>query len=148
MDDDTIPEPDCLENLLHASQILSENNISFLASAVYGMNQECMNVPVLDIRNKSNGYPDWYRHLGDGMVAIRNATFVSIMIRNDAISQCGLPCKDYFIWGDDSEYTLRLTTYYGKAYFVGDSVAIHKRKIAKSLDIKNETESSRIVMNR
>ena len=146
MDDDTIPDADCLENLLKAKEELQHERISYLASAIYGLNNECMNVPTLDTRAEVNGYSGWYRHLSAGIMNIRSATFVSILINNDAVSQCGLPCKDYFIWGDDGEYTLRLTTYYGKAYFIGSSVAIHKRAIAKSLDISNETDPKRIRM--
>jgi GT2 family glycosyltransferase len=57
-----------------------------------------------------------------------------------------LPCKDYFIWGDDTEYTRRLSTYYGEGYLVGESIAIHKRALAKDLVIDNETNPIRIDM--
>ncbi|MCD8290281.1 MAG: hypothetical protein LUC91_02125, partial [Prevotella sp.] len=49
-----------------------------------------------------------------------------------------------FIWGDDKEYTCRLTKYYGPAYMVGDSIVTHKRAIAKSISIENETDPDRI----
>ena len=68
------------------------------------------------------------------------------MIRKDAVLRCGLPCKDYFIWGDDGEYTLRLTHFYGPAYMVGKSIAIHKRMGAKKLDLSNFQDENRIKM--
>ena len=40
----------------------------------------------------------------------------------------GLPIKEYFIWGDDKEYTLRLSASY-PCYHVKDSVVIHKMAI-------------------
>ena len=46
--------------------------------------------------------------------------------------------------GDDTEYTLRLTKYYGPAYFVGKSKILHKRFNAKSLSIINEANSDRL----
>lgn len=73
-------------------------------------------------------------------------TFVSVLISKAAMENCGLPCKEFFIWGDDSEYTYRLSKYYGEGYFVGKSKAVHKRIIAKPLDINNETEINRVKM--
>lgn len=146
MDDDTIPTKECLEKLITAYK-QTENNTSFLASAVYGEQGEFMNVPVVDLTPTSNGYADWYKHLDKKMVKIESATFVSILINYDAVKKIGLPCKQYFLWGDDTEYTLRLTKYYGEAYLVGDSIAIHKRKNAKVLNIIEENEKSRIKMH-
>jgi len=121
---------------------------SFLASSVHGINGEPMNVPNLMTRKSGNGYKDWYRHLGDGMVEIRDATFVSLLIPTDAVRTCGLPCKEYFIWGDDSEYTMRLIRHYGKAYMVGASRICHKREGAVGLDIRLETSPDRIRLYR
>lgn len=142
MDDDTIPENDCLEKLLNATSMV--NNASFFASMVFGPQKDPMNIPSIDFRLTENGYPDWYFELNNKMVKIQNATFVSLLINMKAIEKCGLPCKDYFIWGDDTEYTTRLTTYYGPAYMVGDSVVCHKRVGAKALAITNESDSKRI----
>lgn len=143
MDDDTIPNEDCLEKLLLAKSEIKED-ISFLASSVYGINGEYMNVPTIDLTPTKNGYSDWYKYLNKKMVKIESATFVSILINYKAVKRVGLPCKQYFLWGDDTEYTLRLTKYYGEAYLVGDSVAIHKRKNAKALTIIEENEKNRI----
>lgn len=155
MDDDTIPTENCLEKLLIAYDKIAAKNssdqidghtISFLASSIYGADGEFMNVPVISNRPSKNGYAYWYNYLADGLVNIESATFVSILVKKDAINKCGLPCRDYFIWGDDSEYTTRLTRFYGDAYLVGDSIAIHKRKNAKALDIKNEDDPKRMQM--
>lgn len=142
MDDDTIPDDTALEELVHASEI--KENASFFASCVRGMNNEPMNVPVLDFGPSENGYMNWYMDLDHNMVKIRQATFVSLLISAKAIEKCGLPCKDYFIWGDDYEYTMRLTEYYGPAFFVGKSWVCHKRFNAKSISIANEEDPNRI----
>lgn len=149
MDDDTIPEPDCLLNMIKASDKIKESEnkpISFMASSVYGASGEYMNVPGVDTAPTENGYPDWYRYLASGIIEISTATFVSLLINGKAIERCGLPCKDYFIWGDDSEYTTRLTRFFGPAFLVGDSVAIHKRNNAKSISIDNENDPKRMEM--
>ena len=144
MDDDTIPTSDCLEQLLAADDFIDDDNTSFYASAVFGSAGEFMNVPNIDTSESANGYPHFYKYLGEGIINIADATFVSLLIRKDAVLRCGLPCKDYFIWGDDGEYTLRLTHFYGPAYMVGKSIAIHKRMGAKKLDLSNFQDENRI----
>lgn len=154
MDDDTVPASNCLEELLNADQIV-ENSVSakgvtcsgrpaFLASTVYGPDGEFMNVPSISTKKAPNGYSYWYQFLDKGIVNIEMATFVSVLINRTAIEKCGLPCKDFFIWGDDSEYTTRLTKYYGDAYLVGKSVALHKRTSPTPIKIESEMNLQRI----
>jgi GT2 family glycosyltransferase len=146
MDDDCIPNPDALSELIGAASLSMERGKepAFLASSVYGPEGEYMNVPSIDIRPTENGYADWYANLADGMVEIESATFVSLLINCKAIEQFGLPVGSFFIWGDDTEYTTRLTHYFGPAYMVGSSKVLHKRANAKSLDIQNEDDPTRI----
>ena len=152
MDDDTIPKQDCLERLFASkericSRIKTEE-ISFLASSIYGSNGEVMNVPIVSSQVEDTGYLRWYQMLDYGCVEIMYATFVSLLFNGKAINKCGLPCKDYFIWGDDYEYTRRLTKFFGRAYMVGDSIAIHKRVNAKALDIRSEDNLNRVKLFR
>ena len=167
MDDDTIPSENCLENLVKALNILDKERsefdlngkkvckkyspnqarpISFLASSIFGENGEYMNVPDVNDGPSENGYPYWYEMLNHNMVNIKSATFVSLLINKNAVLQCGLPCKDYFIWGDDTEYTRRITSFFGDAFLVGNSIAIHKRIGAKALNIEYEMNPGRIKM--
>lgn len=148
MDDDVIVKEDSLEKLMEGAKKVNnfDQNFSFLASTVYGVKKEPMNVPEIDTEPTENGYSDWYKYLSDGLIPIKSATFVSLLIDYNAINKVGLPCKDYFIWGDDTEYTLRLTRYFGKAYLIGNSTVIHKRKNAKSLAIENIDDPNRIKM--
>lgn len=146
MDDDCIAQPDTLRALISASEasLAFGDRPSFLASSVYGPAGEVMNVPLLDTRSTANGYADWYRPLASGMVEIECATFVSLLISANAIEKVGLPIADFFIWGDDTEYTTRLTHYFGPAYLVGASQVVHKRSNAKSIDVRNEEDPARI----
>lgn len=146
MDDDTIPEKGALAGLVNSAIELETQGIQmgFLASTVFGMDHEPMNVPELDNRITKNGYSDWYCELGQNMVKIRCATFVSLLIPTSAVKKVGLPVRWYFLWGDDYEYTQRLTTYYGPAYLTGKSKVVHKRKNARALTIKDETDPDRI----
>jgi GT2 family glycosyltransferase len=144
MDDDVIPQSNCLEELLNAKEKIA-GEVSFLASAVRGMHDDAMNVPKIT-RKQFTKYTDWYKYLGEGIVQIVKATFVSLLINGDAIGKCGLPWKDFFIWGDDSEYTQRLIRDYGPAYMVGKSVAIHMRESSDELSIVKENNVQRIPM--
>lgn len=146
MDDDCIAQPDTLAELVAALPSAAKrcSEVSFLASCVVGPAGEPMNVPAVDTRPTENGYADWYLDLRDGIVEIERATFVSLLINARAVEKLGLPIGSFFIWGDDSEYTVRLTHHYGPAYLVGSSVVLHKRANAKSLDIQNENDPARI----
>lgn len=144
MDDDTIPENTSLENFIKDLENLEQNKISFLASSVYGPQGESMNVPIISNTASESGYPNWYFELDKGLVKIECATFVSLLINNNAVKEIGLPRKDYFIWGDDTEYTLRLTRHYGDAYLSGQSKVLHKRQVAKQLSVRDEENVSRL----
>ena len=146
MDDDTIPEPGALEGLLKTWSCLLEDGTypSFLASTVFGPAGEPMNVPVIDSRPTKNGYSDWYRFLGYGSVRIQQATFVSLLISGDAVRRVGLPIAEYFIWGDDTEYTRRLVRDAGPAFLCGQSRVEHRRANVKKISLFEENNPARI----
>lgn len=146
MDDDCIVRPNTLSELVKALPVAKHlgDVPSFLASIVVGPEGEPMNVPVLDTRPTQNGYPNWYLGLADGLVEVECATFVSLLINARAVEELGLPIASFFIWGDDTEYTTRLTHHFGPAYLVGKSLVLHKRANAKSLSIQNEDDPARI----
>lgn len=149
MDDDTIPNSDSLEELMNANTYLKENEkkrVGFLASTVYGPEGEPMNVPVLQTAPTENGYADWYKHLSAGLVKVKSATFVSVLVPYNAIKSLGYPIAEYFIWGDDTEYTQRISTKYGDGYFCGKSIVLHKRFNAKNISIFSENDPKRISM--
>lgn len=143
MDDDVIPTETALNELVIALEHV--NKCSFLASAVYSQNGSAMNTPEIS-KYSTNGYRFWYDKLEYGMVRIMHATFVSLFINAQAIAKCGLPCKDYFIWGDDTEYTMRIIGSYGAAYFVGKSKVYHLRNNSSTLNLMRENDVNRISM--
>lgn len=143
MDDDVIPMTNALAELVEHLKYVKK--VSFLASAVYSKNGDAMNTPEIS-KYSTNGYRFWYDKLEYGMVRLMHATFVSLLINCDAIQKCGLPCKDYFIWGDDTEYTMRIIGKYGAAYIVGSSKVTHMRTLTSNLSIFKENNISRIKM--
>jgi GT2 family glycosyltransferase len=142
MDDDVICYPTALEELMNAFQI--DSNIGFVCSKVIGIDgYSPMNVPQVDIRPTKNGYPNWYDKIENQMIKVRTATFVSLFIPAIRIKELGLPYKEFFIWGDDSEYTERISTKYD-SYIATKSVVIHKREQQMTLSFYTETNQVRL----
>ncbi|MFT8878989.1 MAG: glycosyltransferase family 2 protein [Oenococcus sp.] len=64
-------------------------------------------------------------YYGDApFVRIKHSTFVSTIISRVAVLKVGLPQKEYFIWGDDIEYTQRVTHFF-PGFFVRNSIVVH-----------------------
>lgn len=122
MDDDTLPEPNALQKLLEADELL-RGNYGFLASVVLWKDgHECR-------MNRQKAAKTFYEHielLREGILKIEQATFVSLLIPIHTVEQVGLPIRDFFIWGDDLEYTRRIAVRKRlPCYLVGQSCVIH-----------------------
>jgi GT2 family glycosyltransferase len=104
-----------------------------------------MNTPVIENKVGNNGYQFWPCYLKNHLVNIKIATFVSVFFKNTTIMQFGLPVKEMFIWGDDSEYTQRISKHL-PCYLVGDSEVTHNRVNAAALSIVNEENDIRLKM--
>ncbi len=141
MDDDVVCHADALNELMSAYNV--ESNIGFVCSRVVGLDGQPMNVPQIDRRLTANSYPDWCRHLDKQMIKVESATFVSVLVSTETIREVGLPYKEYFIWGDDTEYTTRITRKH-TAYMVNKSIVVHKRANQGGVSIFTETDSKRL----
>lgn len=106
MDDDTIPDPTALEELLrtearldvHAS-VLSSTAV-WIDGAVHPMNSSRTRL--------GTRTAELARFAKVGARPIRTASFVSALINAEDVWEHGIPWADYFIWSDDFEYTGRL----------------------------------------
>ncbi|MEN3245461.1 glycosyltransferase family 2 protein [Fructilactobacillus sanfranciscensis] len=133
MDDDTLPEPDSLTNLLTV-----KTQAGVLASNVLWRDTDevsIMNIPKPDNKWTAKSLDDLYR--------ISSSSFVSMLISNKAIEICGLPIKEFFIWGDDKEYSNRIIKKLD-GYFVPKSIVRHQTKTNTGIDIINEPNKGRI----
>lgn len=145
MDDDVIPEPDALEELVAAySANLSEpETVGFLVSRVRSADGQPNNVPDIDNRQDGLAPPRWAELLAQGMVRVRFSTFNSILFPRSTIGKFGFPSADFFYGGEDIDYTLRITSEV-PGYLVGRSVATHLRTVSGKFHILAETDPSRI----
>jgi rhamnopyranosyl-N-acetylglucosaminyl-diphospho-decaprenol beta-1,3/1,4-galactofuranosyltransferase len=127
MDDDTVPEPGALAELLSASTLspTPEDPMepALLASKVIWRdgNPHPLNFPTLERRRMDLVIAG----AEQGLLPMRAATFVSLLVHRRAIDSYHLPLKHYFLWSDDIEYTSRVVLGGERAWFVPSSVVLH-----------------------
>lgn len=129
MDDDTIPEGDALECLVegHRTATGLGRAPAVLASKVVWTDGRLhpMN-GALPALGQMDGLVDATSH---GLLMLRSASFVSLLLDASAVERFGLPIKRYFIWSDDVEYTARILRW-EPGYLVPTSVVHHKTPTA------------------
>jgi GT2 family glycosyltransferase len=123
MDDDTIPAPTALQALLEAAERAPDGEPALLSSkAVW-----------TDGRLHPMNYQGFERMDTEtvvagaevGLMPLRTATFVSLLVKRSTIDAFGLPLRRYFLWSDDIEYTARVLRA-RPGYVVPASVVQHK----------------------
>lgn len=126
MDDDAYPRPDCLDNLLAAKEGLK--NVGFLAPLIYGIDfqeyqlyhHKCLkglqlkNVPIASKVEQMKQ-----------IHSVEANAFVGPLISNEAVKKVGIADGSFFIYGDDTEYTYRITRQL-KGYVIKSAVIDHQ----------------------
>ncbi len=122
-DDDAYPAADAIE-------ILERELESFDDRTQYRAPFACSVVDWTDgtLCNMNNpetvwDWPRWYRK-DSAVFLVKSCSFVSVLVCRWAVQKHGLPIKEYFIWQDDVEYTLRLSRSY-PGLFCPDSRIVH-----------------------
>jgi rhamnopyranosyl-N-acetylglucosaminyl-diphospho-decaprenol beta-1,3/1,4-galactofuranosyltransferase len=132
MDDDTVPSPTALEQLL-GSRESAPSGTEVLASRVLWTDgrEHPMNTPRVRPFSRSR---DVSTAAAAGLVPIRSASFVSVLIESEAVRRVGLPIADYFLWNDDFEYTARILRA-AKGFQVPGSVVEHRTRRFGGADV-------------
>lgn len=144
MDDDTAPDPSALAALVKAANICSEG--VFFAPMIYDLEGQLESTPAVSVATRL-GWSQWNRKLPLPYIALSTAVFVGVLFRTSAIQKCGLPIKEMFLWGDDLEYTRRLTRI-SDGWLVGDARVTHLRKGAEAPRLLTECNRSRLHYHR
>lgn len=139
MDDDTIPTPEALENLVKHKDITPK--VGFICSRVLWTDDSIhiMNIPALEpqyVRNRS-----YNSFMYKGVLFVKTASFVSLMINADAVKLLGLPIKEFFIWRDDVEFTLRIYAAGYDCIYADSSVVYHKTLVNYGTNILGANKS-------
>ncbi len=132
MDDDCIVHEDSLEKLLAFAKEKNDD-FGYLSSVVHWKDGSIckMNHQKVNLKEKVSDFET------NGQ-RIMLASFVSMFIRREVVEDVGLPIKDFFIWGDDWEYTGRVSKKY-PCYLVTDSIVTHKSNTNIGADISKDT---------
>ena len=140
MDDDVITDEYALENLINKTPYCP----GFICSKVLDLESNLCNVPKISSKKSSKtGEQTWGNKLNNNLLQVEITSFVSMFFNNQLVYQIGLPYKEYFIWGDDTEYSSRISNLHD-SYMAIDSVVTHKRAIQSVLSIFTETNKKRI----
>ena len=125
MDDDTLPESDALEKLLEADHILNGEYGWLSSVALWTDGSECR----MNRQKLKKSFYEYSPLMKHGLVQAVQATFVSLFLRSETIRRFGLPIKQYWIWGDDIEYTRRIAVRNEIPCFIaGQSRVVHAAK--------------------
>lgn len=118
MDDDTMPTKSALQALMAFAT--ANPQFGFLSSKVLWKDGSIcnMNIPKVTIDSKLHNF-------GGNPSRIVMASFVSFFVPARVVKKVGLPIKEFFIWGDDIEYSRRISRQFN-CYFIPESIVIHK----------------------
>lgn len=104
MDDDGLPEPDCLDRLL------ARPGLDFWGPAVIADQDParlCFPVRLPGTTRVVHGMADLERAARDGLVEDVVIPFNGVLVTRALIERIGLPREEFFLWGDDVEYLWR-----------------------------------------
>ncbi len=127
MDDDTIPTRTALEELVKGASV--DEKIGFVCSKVLWKDGSLhkMNMPSFYSKLNINFPLHYYTGLAD-VLRINSASFVSLMVKCSVVKEVGLPIKEFFIWGDDVEFTQRISDKGYVGLYADKSIVLHDTK--------------------
>lgn len=104
MDDDTIAENNVIESYCNKAEYLNDE-FSFMSCITKWTDGSLCN---MNVQTLDNEWKNRYLTLEHGLIPAKTATFVSYFVNLNVAQKVGLPIKDFFIYADDWEYSLRL----------------------------------------
>lgn len=135
LDDDVIVREDSLEGLLFSLEAADQDlqNLGVLCPAVEEHGQLAGNhrryFDPLTLRERA--VPE--RSYRSALVEVDTASFVGFLVRSEAIRRVGLPDARYFLFYDDTDYSLRLKQAGYRLFLVPGSRVDHRRPANRRL---------------
>jgi len=136
MDDDVFAAPDALRILLETAEELAARGIRVGGLTAYQAEWDVGGATWVPWRLPSTiGRALRYRYVSPE-ISIRRGTgepqeidfypFISTLFTRDALAAAGLPRSDFFYYGEDTDFTLRLADHGFKSYIVPRCVVQHE----------------------
>ena len=120
LDDDSAPYRNALEEFVKADNVIGKRvDYGFLSGRVlWSDGRICrMNKPKFFITISRNNYY---------FLRVYQSTFVNMFLPARTVKRAGIPVSEYFIWGDDTEYTRRIALHLKMdSFYVRSSRAVH-----------------------
>ncbi len=132
MDDDSIPEPNALMELVRSARELG-GHFGFLSSRVLWTDGSPCKMNVLRKTATKN-----LTAFTTEIEPISIASFVSMFLPVRVVKRMGLPIREFFIWTDDWEYSRRISRKYA-CYGIKKSTVIHKTANNDGADISRDS---------
>lgn len=142
MDDDAIATSNALLELVEATKVIKKD-WGFICSKVISDDGIFMSGPILSNKKNISGYSNWAEYGEFGLIGVDKCSFVSFFTKKEHVINLGLPVKEMFIWGDDTEYSWRMSNKLD-CYIACKSMVYHKRMDATSLNIVSEQNTVRL----
>jgi GT2 family glycosyltransferase len=139
LDDDSLPEPRALSELLKTSQNCEQfflgSQCGWTASVVRWTDGKVhkMNIPEIKAEEKSV----LMETAALGFLPAGSASFVSLLVNVHAIEKAGLPLREFVIWGDDVEWTKRIIKNNFRGALSLASVCFHKTNANENFSMKS-----------
>jgi rhamnopyranosyl-N-acetylglucosaminyl-diphospho-decaprenol beta-1,3/1,4-galactofuranosyltransferase len=142
MDDDAEPRREALRRLLAAPEA-ADPGTAALASAVIGPAGEPDLLHRGLFRRFLQALPaEAYR--AGGHPALGFSSFTGLLVRTEVARAIDLPRADFFIWGDDVEYSVRIRSR-GPIHLVPESEVLHKFQMGGDADTRRSRFWNRVL---
>ena len=140
MDDDCYPSDDALEELVNGLA-KAESSMGFPLPYACSV-VKWVDGSICEMNNPGTTW-DWGRllALGQRNVLTTHCSFVSVLFPRWTLTRFGLPLKEYFIWFDDQEYTLRVTKA-GPGVQCLDSTVVHDLHPNQGVNFANVNDAN------
>src|SRR5215210_3444181 len=123
MDDDAEPAPECLQPLVQSPPARAPA-VTCVCPKVLYPDGSLNDVMRADFRRRLRPLPEG-RYQPGTYPSIGVTSFVGPLYRMSAVRRLDPPKAEFFVWGDDVEYSLRLRSL-GEIRLVPESVVVHK----------------------
>lgn len=123
MDDDCVPQPEALAELCLPLSTLGVE-AGFVCSHVIWTDgaPHRMNVPGMRLFTSGTAFS---HYIDKNVLVVPSCSFVSVLVSAKAVTLCGLPLRQMFLWGDDLEFFRRIVRTGFLGFFAWKSVVLH-----------------------
>src|ERR1700733_6473692 len=132
MDDDAFPAPDCLKNLVENDKFSPGKDVVLAPVVVEGERVNHMHRGFVNLsKEKPQGRlqektTDDILINGASSVDISFVSFVGMFLGRKVVETVGYPDIRYFIFNDDVEYSIRITSNGFPIYLIPEAIIFHK----------------------